>query len=706
MKPIVVKNSNSISVQLSQEIRLEFLRRGDQLVGLQKVIANGIPLRNQQECIFPEIGTPDGWEIDHYEYCGWIVEGDSVIIKTKPYFRVAHRMEWSEHALHLRINTASWSTGAKTVEGAYFNWLLRPCTHTIGRRTYYGFSYGFEYSCDGYRIYQIEDKATWELGGDIQSNTFVMRGSCEHPVFDFSKAKKDTYYSGWNMMGIANPYIFQHHPLYTQLQGFTFQYDKDRILVTRHVYPSHVRSFYQRSANSPMLLHFNQFCFDLTDKVKTPAREILVCECGEESFESRMNHFLRLREEIQTQYRNYYGVSLDKARPDAHVETWSIANMEQFPKILKQLRQWHFPRSFIMALWRSNETEVVPRFKEDKENFGFMGNMCCPLDLEIASCYGGDEGMAKAFSCTKDLDMETYMWFGSHFSSVTDLGKKIPDLFSRDVSGQNQRNNYGHVLWAVNQNSKQYREYLLQRFLKLRECGITGVFRDSHCNMASDTINYLHSDYESEREGTTMDQRGNLDMNGLAAHDQVKSMHDTELSIQKSFQDHGLLYYVESMGIFGTPMCGTDYNDVIGSEFIYQDVSTGMNSERVLEHGITPYEAYFRAMAARMFFQLHVEVNSFPAAECFDEWWDADLFTPLLKAYAEVEPYLGVMWLLPDDLGIMWEDEAGHRVVFAYKNGELSVPAGTCVKEVISQEETKSTGSLTVEKLKIYYWET
>lgn len=32
-------------------------------------------------------------------------------VLTRPFFKVGHRMEWMEQAMHLRINTASWSRG-------------------------------------------------------------------------------------------------------------------------------------------------------------------------------------------------------------------------------------------------------------------------------------------------------------------------------------------------------------------------------------------------------------------------------------------------------------------------------------------------------------------------------------------------------------------------------------------------------------------
>jgi len=680
-------NREKVEITLSNQVKVCFKIEGKVLCGIAEVYYRDKLLRSAEECIFPELATPDGMEIDHYEFVDIEHNDGQIIVNAKPYFRVAHRMEWTEHAMHMRINTSSWTRKPFSPEGSFFKWIIREENEIYDGRKYAGFSYGFHYNCPGYKIYQIEDKATWELGGDAHTNTFIMRGAFNKPVV---RLEKDVYYySGWNMPGIANPYIFQHLPLYSQLQGFTFQYDCDNVLVTVHEKPSHVRSLFQKDKNDNKLLHFNQFCFNLADEARTPSRKILATDLSFNKEYEIYNHFLRVREKIQKDIRDYYSIKMDEVRPSAHVETWEIANTDKFGPIFEQLDKWGIKRAFVMPLWRSNETDIIPRFKNDRERFGILGNMCCPLELEIAECYGGWEGLKnKILKRAVELGIETYTWFGSHFSSSTNLDKKIKDLFARDVSGQLNRNNYGHVLFAVNQNSKSYQQYLLDAFRKAKECGLKGVFRDSHFNMATDTINYLHIEYEKQQEGTTADRVGFIKDASEGSTDMILSMHDAEAEIQSKFQNElGLLYYVESQGVLGTPMAGTSYDWIRGYEFIYSNMETGMNHEKVKSYGDEPEMAYFRGLSTKLIYQLFIEVNKFPSSDSIEEWWNENVLVPYIKAYNIVEPHMKQMWILEDDRGILWKDaENNAEVVFSYKDFEYCCSENKKVTDVIAGE--------------------
>lgn len=686
-------------LRLANGIRLELVMEGEWLKGIGQVWCGETALRSGQECIWPQIATHDGWEVQGYQLLGVEAQGGGFVVRTRPFFRVAYRMDWTEHALHPRVNTASWSHGPVSPEGSVFEWRIAPEKQGYAGVEYRGLSYQFRYHVPGHRIYQIEDKATWELNGSAADNTFVMRGGFAHPI---SRLTLETdYYSGWTLPGIANPYIFQHLPLYSQMQGFTFQHDDRHVLLTVHEHPSHVRSLFHKDAGSPLLLHFNQFCFDLTDDITTPARRILL-GAAPQGKTNLLNHFLRVRDEIQDQVRDYYGVGNDAARPSAHIETWAIARTEQFATIFKQLSDWGFRRAFVMPLWRSNETDITPRFSQDSKQFGVLGNMCCPLEYEIADCYGGWEGLRRIIAPATQLGIETYMWIAPHLSSLSPLRDRINDLFARDVSGQFDRNNYGHVLLACNQNSKGYQEYLIASMRKLKECGMSGVFRDSHFNGASDTINFLHQDPGAcAGDGATADQVGFMGEARSEDRDMILTQHDAEVGIQKRLQQEvGLMYYIESNGVIGTPLAGTNYDWVQGCEFIWSNMETGMNPRRVKHYGQSYEMAYFRALSVRLFYQVNVEVNTFPAEGSVDRWWNPQTMSPLVRAYHQVEPHLKQMWLLAEDRGIRWTD-GKTEVVFAYQDMDYAVAEGCEVRDMLGGQ-TLAGPQVRMQRMGIY----
>ncbi len=637
---------DSTGVQVGVEIE------HDLFLGIRQVIWRGLPLREAREPIQPMIVTADGWWVERFEFQGIeTLPGGSLVIHTVPCFRVAPQMVWTDSALHPRMNVGSWGHFKRPAGHARFDWILRPRCETLSGLVYEGFSYGFRYNAPGFRIFMIQDRASWEVGGDASGNTFLMRNFFSAPVHHLDRTT--AYDSGWTVPGIPNPYLFQHLPLYAQLQGFTFQYSKDAMLLTVHDRPSHVRSLFHKEAHDSLFLHFHQFCFDLTDSIATPERRILAARRPEGDETTVWNHFLELRQQVQAELRTQAGIlRFDLPRPSAHVETWEIARLERLPAIWKALYEWHIHRAYLMPLWRSNETEIVPRFAHDRSRFNFLGNMCCPLELEIAECYGGWEGLKRAMKTAVELEIDVYMWFGSHFSSLSPLERAIPGLFARDISGQFDRSQYGHLLFVVNQRNRAYQDYLINRFERLKECGISGVYRDSHFTMSCDTLHYAHDD------------RGSW----------VFSMHDDELAIQRRFQEElGLLYYVDGGGIFGTPLVGTAYDLIHGQEPFYQDVETAdLDLKQVQAHGRTPFDVFFRGLSCRLFYQVGVDVNAFPAPSSLPPWWEPEQFSALLEGYARVEPHMGVLRLIEEEGGTQWRDPLGHSVVFPWKTLPLS----------------------------------
>jgi len=671
---IRILSFDSVGIQLGLEVENECV------LGIRQVIWRGLPLRDPREPIQPLIVTADGWWVERYEFRGIeTLPGGALVIQTVPRFRTAPQMVWTDSALHPRVNTGGWG-GYRPVGNARMDWILRPCRQTLGGVAYEGFSYGFRYHAPGCSIFQIHDRASWELGGEADGNTFIMRNFFAAPVQRLDRTT--AYDSGWTVRGLPNPYLFQHLPLYAQLQGFTFQVSADAMLTTVHDRPSHVRSLFHKEANDTLLLHFHQFCFDLTDSVATPERRILVARRPEGGETAVWNHFLDLRRDIQSDLRAQAGVlRFDIPRPSAHVETWEVARLERLPAIWKALYEWHIHRAYLMPLWRSIETDVIPRFAHDQTSFNFLGNMCCPLELEIADVYGGWEGLKRAMKAAVDLEVDVVMWCGSHFSSLSPLERAIPGLFVRDVSGQPDRSQYGHLLFVANQRNRAYQDYLISRLERLKECGVSGVYRDSHFTMCCDTFHHAHDD------------RGSW----------VYTMHEDELAIQRRVQeDLGLLYYVDGGGIFGTPLVGTAYDLIHGLEPFYQDVETAdLDLRQVQANGRDPFEAYFRGMSCRLFYQVNVEVNRFPASGSLSAWWQPDRFAALLEGYARVEPHMGSMHLLEEDGGTEWRDPLGHRVIFPWKRLPVSClcPDGRRVTDVVacarlSAEEAMEPGHI------------
>jgi hypothetical protein len=677
---------------------VEFAVANNRLLGIGAVMLNGKSLRNSSEFIYPEIATPYGEQVAYLEYLGISESDGSLVISTRPYYRIGHRMEWTEQAPHALISTNLWSKDPISPEGTKLDWIVRTTDEDYDKVRYAGFSYAFHYVGPKHPIYQIEDKATWELGGTAVGSGFIMRGAnAPHIRFD----EQTPMYSGWDFAESPNPHIFQHKPLYTQMQGFTFQYDKEDVLLTVHERPSHVRSIYLRLPHDPLVLHFNQMCFDLTAEHTTPARKILLGRLNSDNESALANHYLRVRDALQENHRRHYGLTYDKTRPVSHVEApGGLTHFSFFPPVFKQLQQWGIHRAFIMPIWRSPDTDINPLFAKEKARFGVFGNQCCPLEYEIAECYGGWEGFHRLMDQAAASEIEPSIWHASHFSSLTPLEASIPDLFCRDQSGQYNRNNYGHVLNAVNQRSPKYQTYLLDCYRKAKRLGLKGLFHDSHFNLATDTINYLHGEYGIENRAA---QPGAFAYpSSTQSHDQILSMHDTSLKLQSQLQNEiGLFYNVESEGSLGTPQTSPDYDLLRGNEYIYSNMDSGIDLRDLRRFSDDPTMVYFRGLSVRLTYSVSIDPNRFPDAAAISPWWNPDTMVPLNRAFAQVEHAMEEMWLLEDDRGILWKSASGH-VLFSYKEFEHSLGGVSEILDASTGKRSRADQSLAAKPLGIY----
>lgn len=678
--PICTRTLTGLEIRLSGGACLLFRINEGLVLGLAEVEVEGRPLRCPRECIQPQIATPDGWEVTSYRFLDATIVDEAFIIRTRPIWRPAHRMEWAEHGSHLRVPTVGWTHGSES-QADLMEWVLRDVDAEVDGVVHVGFSYAFRYRCPGKRIYQIEDKATWELGGDATGNTLFMRNSFSPGVIQLAHAT--AYATAWHLPGIANPHIFQHIPLYGHLQGFTFQHDATHALITWHERPSHVRLLMQRESGSPLLLHFNQFCFDLTDAVETPARRILVAPLNGDRI-SATNHWLAWFEHVRAQVAAHYGITMDSARPGAQVESWDIMDIAKLPAVHAQMAAWNLKRCYLGPMWRSPTTEIEPQLTLHRARFGTFGNMCCPFELEIADCYGGWEGLRTALRTAVERGVETYMWWGHDVSSFSTLERRFPGLYAREVNGQCARNNYGHVMWAINERCPGWQDYVVDAFRRAKECGLSGIFRDSDFNMGLDLIDYRHNEAETH---VSPDQVGVLHA-GDAGEDRITSQHDFLAGVVRRFQrELGMQYFVESTGIIGTPNCGTDYAGMRGNEAVFTDIETQLSVEQLLACGDDALDAYFRGLAVRLCYKPLIALNDWGEPGCIHAWWDEVRMPPLAGAFLAVERDLVSLRLMPNGAGTRWTGGSAE-VIFSYREQTFRVVdpcriedvlAGTCI---------------------------
>jgi hypothetical protein len=241
---------------------------------------------------------------------------------------------------------------------------------------------------------------------------------------------------------------------------------------------------------------------------------------------------------------------------------------------------------------------------------------------------------------------------------------------------------------------------------KAKECGLSGIFHDSHFNLATDTINFLHVDYLKENPAFKPRPGVFYAPSEDQPDDQILTMHDTALELQRRLQNEiGLFYYVESQGSLGTSMTGPGYSDIRGNEFIYSNMASGLDDEDAKQLGDEMTMAYFRALSARLMFQIEIDPDHFPEPHAVSQWWNPATMTPLNQAFARVEEYMDEMWVLEDGRGMLWKGPHAD-VLFAYKDFEFPLKSNTEVMDAVHFSSLQATERLSAKKMGIYLLKT
>jgi hypothetical protein len=452
--------------------------------------------------------------------------------------------------------------------------------------------------------------------------------------------------------------------------------------------------------------NFNQSVFDLTERVELPAQRILVAAVDADETDRR-NHYLAVRDAIQDRIRAHYGDCRQRARPGGTIEDWGLQNLHNLPSTLEWMHAQGLRQIFIQPLWRSNETDVVPTLRgtdpEGAKRWGTLGNMCCILEPEIAARYGGWKALEAAMEPARRLGLECTTWYSHCFSSLSPLTAD-DGFFARDQSGQLSRNNYGHVLFANNNTSPAHLAVFQATMRKLRDCGFRGIFRDSHFNMGTDTLDFRPGGDPPWGASLPPDQVFREGDPKALPSPRIRSMHDAVAEQMRFCQrELGFTYFVETPGLPGLPQCGTAYRRLHGNEWLFDDLRTPYESDDMAKLGIAAVDAYFRGMANRLFLAPLVNPRLWPAPEARQTWYDPVAMAALNHGFLKVETLLDHRRILPDGQGVVWRAGDGTEVVFAFRDFDHPLAGRAEAVETVAGESCDTGGGrLRCAKNRIY----
>lgn len=702
-----IKTNDQIS--FPNGVTIDIKKEGDTFCGLGAVTIDGRPMRSDRMGILPYIETPDGYVAAEYILCAVDKKEGAVHLVLKPRWVTMGFMRWMQHAYHPRVHTADWNGVPQVDDDSRLEIILKPVHENLGGLLCAGFSYQYAFSSSQKKIHTLLDRATWEPGGSALGTTMYQRSSSIESCVQFAKDK--SYHSGWILPGIRNPYVFSLLPLFTHLQGFTFQCDDRGYLITLYEHPMYIRSYFEKTAGAEAVSHFNQFGFDLTNAVVLPAQKIVYCHRPAVSDRSvRDNDFLAVREEVTQRLNDYYRVKRQWAMPWGQMFSWN-----QKPAVgkfltygVERLARLNIRQVFLLTLWETDMSEeLVPE-----------GNCCCILDFKIAKKFGGDEFLKKLTTAMHEKGMLAGMWTGHCFSGRSEHVRTHPQWFVTDMTGQIDRDHYGFAQAVFNEGNPEFRAWFLDRLKYAHdELGLDGLYRDSHFNQGTDKFNYEPAVITGPGSGgATLDNADALKRSADAVGESaITTVHDAEITLIRELQEMGYYYKVESSGAFGVIWCGLNFPLVHGNEHYYANTTRPFPIDDILNMGLDPAEIYFRGLANRICYGVCYNPDHGEQGTLFCHEEDhrskpieeyAGLEAAIArynKVFMNVEADMKLQQLLPDCKGMVWANrENSDRIVWTYEACAVALKAGEKVQSVEDGTPIIVDGTLKAQKLGVY----
>lgn len=648
------------TLRFDNGISVDILKSGKDFGGLGKVKAGRRVLRSDEMPIMPELSTVDGYRAARLQVDRMNKTKDGLTIELTPYMVRAERTDWSGGDDEPVLNVGPWAEGEQRDRGGSLRMEIKPVQRTLGGREYAGFSYGYKFRSRKYHAWRLHDRGTWELGGYATHNTFWMHGQSDEPCKAIQN-KGDSYSSGvwWPDSGE----FYQFLPLFTALQGFTFQFDPHGLLVTAFEEPFHCRSLFQKSPNENCLVHWHQLCDDMSGSLDFPALQVLYVADDKSTDLDRVNHYCAIREELQRSFCQDWGLEREKTVPVGILRGGARARSHSTRVALDGLVKAGCERVYVWRLFEglgptgvsSADTAAalarVVDFAADVHHRGMelavpLAESCTPWLVEALAEIGEgaprrtDVKLTDAFHEARSVDFYHHMDALRRHIGVGALYCDGPFC----GAGQEFERNYPDPAALGQDGDPRYSE----------NCG----------NVRSLQLPFIQMVGKLQRLGYTCPIIGTGAMSGLARHVSYDALKDCE----HLFRD----------AVVVLP---------------YDEVGT--------RKGALPH-AYFRGCAHRVSYAVPCDLREAMRGG-MATWWDPDM-AAMNHAWQAVREHMEDSVVLAKDRGVLWTGpDPDVRVLWPFRKFNWTVGEEADVFDVMSHQPVQmEKGVLGVEPWKVY----
>lgn len=677
------EHDKSYRVSFDNGIQVEILKRGSEFAGIGHVKLRRRKLRSAGLPIMPLIRTPDGYEVSRLEFQDIERARGSVTVTLTPHVARYGRMEWVCCDGEDRWNVDSWGQPAERDRGGTLRLALQAVSRNIAGVDFVGFSYSYKFRSRKYRVYRIHDRATWELGGSAAGNSFWMDGPFNEPHKTFGN-KGDSFTTAWCRPGGGPVQLQQFLPLFTMLQGFAFQFDRQNLLVTAFEAPFHCRSLFQKSAGHNHFVHWHQLCGDLSNCLEFPALQVLCADVPTDDLTERANQYCAIREELQRQFAEQCALTREGVVVSGRIAAVESSAAEALQRGLDELARAGCKRVFAPALMHTlgpRDDGAAPRpspRQSEQDAYRRVAHF-----VEHAHQRGMEVAASLADCCAPWL---------------------LAATFAEQAAGgsaDSQPDADGEELLARALRDKACGEFVRGHLRRVRRAvGVDAVFADSLLGGIADQFHWAGAAEAERPPGARAASPASADLEQDLGS--IRSLHGPAVGLIAALQAMGYKCPLAGPGGLAAASARLSHGVLRGREFMFRDRVIEFPYEEVAASEVHPLEAYFRGCANRLSYAAVYDATR-GATGRLASWWKQE-YAAVNKAYHAVREHMEVSRLLPGDRGVVWTGpDPDVRVLWCYKSFVWSAGDGADAFDVtVSKRIALQEGQFAPQPLRVY----
>ncbi len=641
------------------------------LTSLGAISVHGVALRQPTARFLPWFDSYNGEVFDRFEFVEVKPRGEQTVVALRAIandnFPFREQRDCSGDLCFRNL-----SVDAAPVV-ADFAIVFQPATTSLAGHAFAGFTYWFEYNQPACPIHRLLDRATWELGGNLDDLNLVCRNWLTPPRL---KIGRDTVYSTVGLDKWATLLPGNMWARWSLLPGFDLQYGQAGVLVGCFDQVSLIRTAIESNAGEDAIRCNDFHWFENSGQVATNPKTILH-STDQLDHTDALNLWTALQDRDREIGRRQFGIAAEEPpRLTESENVWRGYHFDTtYEPTLAVAAEFGMDQIFVDVCWEQGQAlkesfdALLPPDRQRGTIFAKYQprNMCCVLDFAVAEAHGGEAALKRLCERAASQGLKVISWMAAHVhphSIIVDGRQCLEDAdnalplsqkfahgkngaIAAMESGRHPSTGYPNSCWTLNLNSPVYRYFADSILGVCQRTGLDGFLWDSFSNLGWWQVDY--------------------------ADGSMRPQFDKMAELYAELTRTGLYVQPEAIVSFSShSCCGLHGGDVYAGDLLGYSYDTVISlhrtdaDETAILRGQAPVDRLFRCLAHRRV--PGMSLHQVPRAE----WQPAAVaaIKEYFAAYKLARKSMRQRTVLKDDRGVLWQGADGERLLWSFQAQE------------------------------------